>query len=51
MCRMESEATNITDKPGPLFALNDPVLDDPDRVDEGLDSLLVEDYPSNDLTG
>jgi len=23
-------------KPGPIFALNDPVLDDPDRVDEAL---------------
>lgn len=23
-------------KPGPLFALNDPILDDPDRTDEAL---------------
>lgn len=23
-------------KPGPLFALSDPVLDDPDRIDEAL---------------
>jgi hypothetical protein len=48
---MENAATNITDRPGPLFALNDPVLDDPDRVDEGLKGLLVEDCSSNDLTG
>ncbi len=25
-----------TAKPGPLFALSDPVLDDPDRIDEAL---------------
>jgi len=26
-------------KPGPLFALSDPVLDDPDRVDEALEGF------------
>lgn len=26
-------------KPGPLFALADPVLDDPDRVDEALEGF------------
>lgn len=26
-------------KPSPLFALDDPVLDDPDRVDEALDGF------------
>ena len=41
--------TNSPGRPGPLFALNDPVLDDPDRVDEGLKGLLA-DSSSNDLT-
>jgi Ribbon-helix-helix domain len=26
-------------KPGPIFALDDPILDDPNRVDEGLDGF------------
>jgi ribosomal 50S subunit-associated protein YjgA (DUF615 family) len=26
-------------KPGPLFALNDPILDDPDRIDEALEGF------------
>ncbi|HEY5815993.1 MAG TPA: ribbon-helix-helix domain-containing protein [Solirubrobacterales bacterium] len=26
-------------KPRPLFALNDPVLDDPDRIDEALEGF------------
>lgn len=26
-------------KPGPLFALSDPVLDDPDRIDEALEGF------------
>lgn len=26
-------------KPGPIFALNDPILDDPSRVDEALEGF------------
>lgn len=37
--RVIGESQPDRSKPGPLFALNDPLLDDPSRVDEALEGF------------